>query len=546
MGTGGGPTNPDGDANPFGNPGEDQPAPIPLNLTVGQVNNEQHGTATETAENNRAVGAEETIVFRLRTSNNNLPPNNLPLTFSTANEGTQIPTQITVFTVDEDGNEEAVTDGDSGVNGNTVLDNSDRSIMNLALDADQDYNIKVKNISEDTEGTIQLNVNWTKQVTPAQGVVTRFSPEVYTLDGTHTWTNSMITETQNALDLWSNTITDMPEGGGSDRLLDISLALANLPVDPSFGSTTVIATDNANNFEGTNNLFNRYPTSARILVNLGPDDILYEDWLDNDADTTHALQDIVVRQTGQALGIGGEFWRRNQDPNQNLHKEALFATNPNAGLGIDAKLWPNTFNTVVIPQFNPNPIIDDNLYLLYQGANVLQIYQSSDINNLGVTFVDPESNEETNYIFRENNFNTAYNGAAGVNVVAANFLGVPIINTTTPLHPFEGAAVNVDGEPAAGFPRGEDGSQTGFVRFDDGVGGQIPHLGLGSEIMTSFYELFAYDHPQNGLATGVSHPLSALSVAFLEDLGYSVNYTNSQAFSLGEGNENLRSDREGE
>ena len=544
MGTGGGPTNPDGDANPFGNPGEDQTAPIPLNLTVGQVNNEQHGTATERAENNRAVGAEETIVFRFR-ANNNLPPNGLPLTLSTANEGTQIPTQITVFTVDENGNEEAVDGGDSG-EGNTVLANSDRSIINLVFNDNQDYNIKVKNLSEDTAGTVQLNVNWTKQLseTTESGNPLRFSPQVYTLDGTHTWTNSMITETQNALDLWSNTITDMPEGGGSDRLLDISLALANLPVDPSFGSTTVIATDNANNFEGTNNLFNRYPTSARILVNLGPGDILYEDWLDNDADTTHALQDIVVRQTGQALGIGGEFWRRNQDPNQNLHKEALFATNPNAGLGIDAKLWLNTFNTVVIPQFAPDPIIDNNLYLLYQGANVLQIYQS--FNNAGATFVDPENTEDTNYIFSENNFNTAYNAATGANVVAADFLGVPIINTTTPLHPFEGAAVNVEGEPAAGFPRGEDGSQTGFVRFDDEFGGQIPHLGLGSEIMTSFYELFAYDHPQNGLATGVSHPLSALSVAFLEDLGYSVNYTNSQAFSLGEGNENLRSDREGE
>ena len=74
--------------------------------------------------------------------------------------------------------------------------------------------------------------------------------------------------------------------------------------------------------------------------------------------------------------------------------------------------------------------------------------------------------------------------------------------------------------------------QTGLLGIDtDVLNGNKPYLGLGDEIMTSFFEPYEEPHHFEG-NTSDPHPISALSVGFLQDLGYSVTYSNAEAYTL--------------
>ena len=48
---------------------------------------------------------------------------------------------------------------------------------------------------------------------------------------------------------------------------------------------------------------------------------------ENDNTDSHALEDIIKREFGKSLGIGGQFWVRNNDPNDNFHEDNLWQDN---------------------------------------------------------------------------------------------------------------------------------------------------------------------------------------------------------------------------
>ena len=129
--------------------------------------------------------------------------------------------------------------------------------------------------------------------------------------------------------------------------------------------------------------------------------------------------------------------------------------------------------------------------ILYTGVNAKNIYNYYDAND-DPLFID---NVDTHYT------NSTFPGVS-------NCLGIPVEDNggsgTAGVHP-------------------EEGDEISFSTNDRTING-VFYPGLGDELMTGIAE-----------SVGTSMPFSAISLGFLKDLGYGVNYSNAEPYALGTG-----------
>lgn len=544
MGTGGGPRDPEEEETPFNNPEEDpvdggdggdggqQLRTIAILFNQGGTDQATHGTVTdfddtpENAGDNLVTtllqGAATTRYRFVPTA----PDGAQPITLSTISANTTIPTRIEVFEVDGNGARTRVANGD----GNELGATETQSAINHQFTNGTNYDIDITNRGGNP-GAYSLSMNYTKNATAA-----KINPQLFTLDNTNIWTDAMVTEVNAAATKWGNVITEMPGINGDTRTLPVNISFQD--TGDVFADTNVYETST----DGFNNtLFRRYSTKARVRVNTAR---YATDWNNalagTEADNTdsHALEDIVKREFGKSLGIGGQFWERNPNEVDNFHTNNIWL---NGG-----QQFPNSYNTRPIQRPIPAPqgvteaIQDDKNYLLYVGQKALNVYTT--IHDVGGG--EPTINgQETDYEFDLGEFKNAFDAiiapstfdsiSADLNDAnkVGTFMGIPVVSGRN--MPFEGAHINPVPNGGGYLVVGSEGAigatevQTGIVRLINNM-----HLGLGDEIMTSFFEPFADRSRVNG-SQQQPHPISAISVGFLEDLGYTVDYGGAEPYSLG-------------
>ena len=235
----------------------------------------------------------------------------------------------------------------------------------------------------------------------------------------------MVTEVNNAVTKWSNVITGMPGTDGATRTLPVNISFQEL-TGSIFASTNVFETSD----EGfTNNLFKVYATKSSVRVNSNQYATHWNNELDpveaNDNTTSHALEDIIKREFGKSLGIGGQFWVRNINPDDNLHENDLWE---NKG-----SVFTNEFNGIdaVIGGNQVGPITDNKHYLLYIGTSALNVYNTvTSVSGQLPTF----NNEQTvtNYRFDLTSINNIYDAIianTGLTLTGPDpFLGIPVVS----------------------------------------------------------------------------------------------------------------------
>ena len=395
--------------------------------------------------------------------------NNIPMTVSLANANTNIPSDINLKIKEVNGGTETVlsetrTNKISGVVG---------PVINFTYDNTKEYVIEVTSTSGQ-QGIYQLDVNWTRPAITTNGT---FEVDIYTLDSTNVWTDGMMDELNQGLNKWDQIITGTP-GGDPIRKIKVNTSIQtfanhNPATDGElFGYTDILETSTTN--FASNPYYNQYTTEASIRFNA---EKYNSDWINQDTNNSHELKDITIHEIGHVLGIG-TFWKNNT-----LYKEAaLFARN-----FVDGSF---EFQNGTAGQ------TDDPTYRLYKGEKALNVYKYARPGSTEMII----NGEKTNYIFDSNN-------SGGYD--PSNLDGIPLENSKS----FAGASED-DFNPAAGLHPEEGLHDTVSV-------GSImlafkSYKGLGDEIMTGYFE------PNH-----ITHPLSAISVGFVEDLGYTVNYGTS-------------------
>lgn len=256
----------------------------------------------------------------------------------------------------------------------------------------------------------------------------------------------MVTEVNAAATKWGDVIADggMP-GTDGNRLLPVNISFQD--TGDVFADTNVYETS-TDNFNNT--LFRRYSTKARVRVNTTR---YATDWnnalagTNEDNTDSHALEDIVKREFGKSLGIGGQFWERNVDEIDNFHTNNIWLDN-----GIE---FPNTYNEQDIapyPLGNPDTkaqIEDNKNYLLYVGDNAFNVYTTIHANGPEKPTIN---DQETDYEFDLGIFNQSFNPIiepSGFDGITADdqdpnrvdtFIGIPVVSERN--MPFEGAHIN--------------------------------------------------------------------------------------------------------
>lgn len=173
------------------------------------------------------------------------------------------------------------------------------------------------------------------------------------------------------------------------------------------------------------------------------------------------------------------------DINSLLYRVFLHETGHIFGIGT---LWNSSYNNLLT-----NVVDTDSgkVNIIYNGtnANFVYKYYNSASNNLFINLVD-----------------TSYKNINYPNV--DDCLGIPVED-------------DGGGGTAGGHP--EEGDVESISTNNRTING-ILYPGLGDELMTGWDE-----------SPGTNMPLSAITFGFLEDLGYSVNYSNAETYILGTG-----------
>jgi hypothetical protein len=517
-------------------PNDPQLRRIAIRFGVG-TDPDNHGTVTDFDNSNENVenpllttilGPGESINYRFDRTDRDTQQ---PITLSTVSGDTEIPTKIQIFEVD---GETRTLEREQ--EGNEIDADQQSSAFNFLFEDTKTYDITVTNTGI-TTGAYSLSMNYTKLAALTRRIV----PELFTLDPVNIWTDAMVDEVNNATGKWDNVITEMPGTNGATRTLPVNISFQN--IGDVFADTNVYETSTDDDFNNNNDLFRRYSTKASVRVNTAR---YATDWNNTLAETeedntdSHALEDIVKREFGKSLGIGGQFWERNVDENDNFHTNNIWLDN--------ATVFTNSYNGEKIqPPLpsaqvveNQETIQDNKNYLLYVGEKALNVYTT-------IHGVDPNSKptingQETDYEFDLGEFGPSFadiiapsrfDGISASTQDATKvgtFLGIPVVSGRN--MPFEGAHINPVPNGGGYLVTGSEGPpatevQTGIVRLITRM-----HLGLGDEIMTSFFEPFADRSRVNG-SQQQPHPISAISVGFLDDLGYTVDYGGAEPFSLG-------------
>jgi hypothetical protein len=389
-----------------------------------------------------------------------------PLTLSLCHDRTNVSVNVKL-------NGQDVTNSDSCVDG--------KFIQNITFPANQVSDIEITTVDPTQTGDYTMTLIETVDNIPATNVAFD-ETQLFTLDASQEWTESMILEVNDGLHKWENVITATPTGtkisptfslqslGTTNNNEGFSRSLVNI------NNTEPITTNTSGNYA------NYQITKGAVVLNSAS---YLDHWNDTDNTATQSVKDHAIIQLGHILGIGS-LWNKDVtiDGNNIVNDDLIDRGTNNDGF----------------------PVVTEGVDLsvnLYKGAHAINVYkyvgQVDDANNnpgatLQIDGVD------TNYL----NSNT--DGAEQQFI--KSYIGLPIQRDPDNLI-IDNLTVQ----------EGASGGGT-EIKIDDGSGIKT-YIGLGREYMSSLNE-----------APNINMKLSAISAGFLEDLGYQVNYANCDEFNM--------------
>ena len=358
----------------------------------------------------------------------------------------------------------------------TSLENSDscvsgKFIQNIAIAQDEEVDVIITTADPNTTGDYTLTINGTADNIPATEVAFD-ETQLLTLDASQEWTESMINEVTEALNKWESVITATPTG----TKISPTFSLQSFTDDTQL-SQSIVNTTNMETFNGDHANFQI--TKGAVVLNKSRYD---SDWNNGDNADTHSVTDHAIIELGHVLGIG-TMWNKDVT----VDESTLLKTG-DSDL-IDRNTDGNGFT------------LDGNTEVIdfYKGPNALAIYR----------FTSPDNQFANKLLIDGVNTNYSHSGSNAdtpeKREVINNYRGIPI-QTDPDINIIDSLKVR-EGQSAGGTALNVDG---------------VAYFGLGHEYMTSLHE-----EPNQ------TYKLSAISLGFLKDLGYGVDFSAADVYDPG-------------
>lgn len=364
------------------------------------------------------------------------------------------------------------SDGTETSLGNSNSCVSGKFIQNIAIAVDEEVDVIITTTDPNTTGDYTLTINGTPDNIPATDVAFG-ETQLLTLDVTQPWTETMISEVNDGLHKWESVITATPTGAK----ISPTFSLQSFTDDTQFSKSIVKTSNMVPLPNGTHANFQI--TKGAVVLNKNN---YNSDWNNTDESNSQMVADHAIIELGHVLGIGTMWNKEVTVDGSSLLKTGDFDL-------IDRNTEGNGFTLD-----GDTEVID-----FYKGPEALAIYRFTSPDNQFANKLSLNG-VNTNYSHSGSNANTDEKRA-----VINNYRGIPI-QTDPDINIIDSLKVR-EGESAGGTALNVDG---------------VAYFGLGHEYMSSLHE-----EPNQ------TYKLSAISLGFLKDLGYSVDYSAADVYDPG-------------
>lgn len=390
-------------------------------------------------------------------------------TLSLCNPRTNVEVNVNVKVVGDQG------DGFNFINSDSCAD--DHFIQNISFVHNAVYEIEITTVDPTQTGDYTMTLIGTADNIPETN--TAFNEtQLFTLDASQTWTDDMRSEVNDGLHKWDSIITATPTGTKISPTFSLQ-SLGTTNDNHSFSKSLVHLTNTEAIPDTTGHYANFQITKGAVILDSNK---YSSDWSNNDNNNTHSVTDYSIIGLGHVLGIG-TLW------------------NINATINDNPVVKPELINMGVNDEGFSVINADPKKVYLYTGNDALQVYKY-----VPETLGSPDTLKIDTI---DTNFKNSISVQESINKINA-WVGIPIEHDS-------------DVQVMTDNLKLEEGDSTGGTKIliDDGVSASSEYLGLAKEYMTSHN-----DHPI------VDRKLSAISAAFLKDLGYSVDFSKCDAFNM--------------